>query len=164
MNLPTPNIFEDIAQNLGVSEFDLMLIGDGSGTTIEKECAAACFSYDRDLYQVRRHYCTFSHGTNNFAELVPYVHALWVLSYLQPAKELRRIVIISDSEVIVRQGQGRYARNSNTCLWAAIKQLEQESYVITWVHVPRNSNPISTACDRLAKILKKHLTTHQQSC
>jgi hypothetical protein len=61
-----------------------------------------------------------------------------------------RVQVVSDSELTVRCGNGRYARRANGCLWASIRWFEQNGYEIAWRHVPRNSNAWSALMDGLA--------------
>lgn len=146
---------ESLASELGVPDFDLMLVGDGSGTTAEKTCGFACFAYNRRSGESKVHYGALSHGTNNLAELMPYIHALWHYHVTANPINRVRVLIVSDSEVTVRQGQGVYGRNANACWWNAVNWFEKNGYVISWRHVRRNTNTFSKLCDRHAGKLRK---------
>jgi ribonuclease HI len=150
---------KQVAEDLGVYDFDLMLAGDGSGTTADNPCGFACYAYDRRAQEIIVHKGSFNHGTNNFAELMPYVHALWHFQTTQQT-DIRfpvRVLVVSDSELTVRQGQRLYSRNANLCLWEAINWFEEHGYEFTWKHVRRNTNPIHTDCDKIAGIMRKKL-------
>ena len=149
---------EELAAELGFSDFDLMLVGDGSGTTADKACAFACKAYDRRQQEVITHWAALNHGTNNLAELLPYVHALWYHQTKTLGQNLsRRTLIVSDSELTVRQGLGAYTRDrtANGAFWRSIEFFEDCGYEIVWRHVRRNTNPISTACDHIAGLTRK---------
>ncbi len=146
---------EALASELSLPSFDLLLIGDGSGTTRDKASGWACVAWNRLIDEIDIHNGAISCGTNNFAELVPYVQALWHFdniyrSICRPG-QVAHIEIISDSEVTVRCGNGVYVRKGNGCLWGAIEWFEKCGlYKIHWNHVHRNTNRFSKRCDWLA--------------
>ena len=137
--------------DLGLNDFDFVLFGDGSGTTIELPCAWACHAVNTATKAVTKHFGGLSSGTNNLAELIPYLHALW---HIQTSKETRssttRVAIVSDSEVTVRCGNGEYERRANAAIWAGIEWFENNGFVILWKHVRRNTNPVNANCDLIA--------------
>ena len=145
-----------LAGALNLSTFDLLLIGDGSGTIYTQPGAWACAAFDRRTGKVRLHAGALSGSTNNLAELAPYVQALWHhhQEHGQDPTTPVRVSIVSDSELTVRCGQGRYARRANACLWAAINWFERNGYLLAWQHVPRNSNVWSSQCDRVAGLAR----------
>lgn len=139
---------------------DLLLIGDGSGTTVNNTCGFSCLAYNVKHKQYVLHYGGFNHGTNNLAELMPYVQALWYDAYNLGGIRLdRKIEIISDSELTVKQGNGEYAVspvNPNKVLWASIKAFEKDfNYTIHWNHVLRASNMFNSLCDKIAGKTRK---------
>src|SRR5262245_57354042 len=153
------SLLERLAAELALPDFDLMIVGDGSGTLANTPCGWFCTLYERAKGQagVSTHFGGTSGGTNNYAELAPYCHALWAYHTLTygksptgPAKPVR-VVIVSDSEVTVRCGSGMYARRANGALWAQIAWFEANRYVLEWRHIPRNSNPISAKADGVAR-------------
>jgi hypothetical protein len=154
-------IFEELAKGLGLSEYDILIVGDGSGTVADKSCGWYCLSYNKSARQVIPYFGGVSGGTNNLAELEPGIFGLW--SYRQVLWSLYvrsggnkgdfkplRMVIVSDSEVTVRCGNKQYSRNANAPLWASIDWFERKGYTLTWFHVPRNSNPLNELCDARA--------------
>src|SRR5262249_45496658 len=112
----------------------------------------ACVAYDRLEAKVTLHNGGLSCGTNNFAELAPFVQALW--HHHQDngpaANRAVRVTAVSDSELTVRCGNRQYSRSANGCLWSALAGFEQHGYEITWVHVRRNSNEWAAWLDELA--------------
>src|SRR2546423_11661451 len=93
-----------LAQELGLADFDLLLIGDGSGTVYNRPAGWGCVAYDRHKQQVTLHTGAASTGTNNFAELFPYIQALWHhhQDHGQMPVTPVRVQIVSDSELTVR--------------------------------------------------------------
>lgn len=100
-------------------------------------------------------------GTNNFAELIPYVQALWFHDQRRVgaarADHAVRVCIVSDSEVTVCCGNGQYARRANGCLWSAVGWFEQCGYRISWHHVRRNTNLFNAFADDVAGILRQFI-------
>ena len=94
---------EELARQLALPDFDLLLVGDGSGTVYDRPAGWACVAYERCTGRVVLHAGAASGGTNNFAELVPYVQALWSYhqQHGQPAAPVR-VQVVSDSELTVR--------------------------------------------------------------
>lgn len=145
----------ELVERLGLGDFDLLLVADGSGTTADRPCGWHCVAYTPWSHRVVEHSGGATGGTNNYAELMPFVHALWAFHAERVCRghdlSLRVLVeLISDSEVTVRCGNGRYGRNANQALWAAIDWFAHNGYRLHWNHVPRNSNPVNARADRAA--------------
>jgi ribonuclease HI len=149
------NDFEKLAEELGVKKFDLMLAGDGSGMTRKEACGWHCNCYYKPGGLIKEVFGGASSGTNNYAELVPYVHALWHfhsawVERFPGRKPDLTVLVVSDSELTVRCGNREYQRKANLALWAAVDWFEQNGYRFVWKHVPRNSNPLGKRSDKLA--------------
>lgn len=136
-------------------EYDLFLIGDGSGTTIGNPGGWCCLSFADFSWNFFAGYLNSS--TNNFSELIPYIHALW--AHENSHKDLKRIntVIISDSELTVKCGNKIYVPTANRVLWAGINYFEEIGYNFNWIWVPRNSNELSALADKVAGGLRKEV-------
>src|SRR5260370_20505212 len=121
---------EALAEALHVPDHDLLLVGDGSGTVYTQAAGWACAAYDRLKQQVTVHAGAATCGTNNFAELAPYVQALWHhhQDHGQAPDVPVEVVVISDSELTVRCGNRQYSRGANACLWASVEWFEGRGY------------------------------------
>jgi ribonuclease HI len=138
-----------LAEDLKLPDFDLLLVGDGSGTVYDRPAGWACAAYDRRKAQAVAHAGGLTCGTNNFAELVPYVQALWFhhQDHEQSPQTPVAVTIVSDSELTVRCGNKQYARHANGSLWAAVDWFQNNGYELSWRHVRRNSNVWNTWAD-----------------
>lgn len=146
----------DVVNEMGLTTFDYVLFGDGSGTTADKPCGWACYVADNMRRVITRHCGGCSNGTNNLAELVPYLLALWHINALDPHRaSITRIAIVTDSEVTARCGSRQYDRRANASLWASIEWFEANGFEITWKHVRRNTNPVNADCDLIAGKVRK---------
>jgi len=149
---------EQLAQQLNLPRYDLLLVADGSGNFSYTPCGWYCCSYFKPTGKVTEHIGGASGGTNNYAELMPFIHALWAFDSAwtklnKPASF--EVACVSDSEVTVRIGNGQYAAKANTPLWAAIDGFRRLGYALRWHHVPRNSNPINARADHVAGKVRK---------
>lgn len=141
---------------LDLPPHDLLLVGDGSGTTADRPCGWCCYAACDGNVVV--HYGGTSHGTNNYAELALFLHALWHFDATAKRQAKTRVCLVSDSELTVRCGNRQYARNANGALWASADWFETHGYALRWFHVRRNSNPYHTSCDAIAGIVRRLLT------
>lgn len=146
---PTAEEVEAVINSLALQPADLYIFGDGSGTTAANPFGWSCIVYDKRSGAVARHCGAGTTGTNNLAELWPYIHALWDFYAGKPRLPVR-VVIVSDSELTVRCGTGQYGRNANLALWAAIDWFGKNGCSFFWRHVPRNSNPLNAMGDEQA--------------
>lgn len=147
--------FVELAAEVGAKDFDLMLVGDGSGTTADLPFGWYCACYRPRDGRVLEHAGCATAGSVSVAELGPatfgvwaYRHVLWHAHRESPAPT--RVVIVSDSQSTVRCGTGEYSRAANLPLWAAFDWLERHGWAVSWHWVPRNSNPVSKRADRVA--------------
>lgn len=148
------NLVEGVISKLGLPDADLYLFGDGSGTTLDKPCGFACIAYSKAIFlgRIRVYTGRLSHGTNNVAELMPYYHALYCDAADCGVYHINRsTIIVSDSELTVKQGQKVYGRYANSHLWRAIDSFVECGYSIKWHHVLRNTNPLNALCDKISK-------------
>jgi len=143
---------ENLVKRWAMTPCDLLLVADGSGSRYNTPAAWACVAYDRRKWQAVVHAGTVTGATNNYAELFPFVHALWQHHQDHDQKPMTpvHVHIVSDSEVTVCCGNGAYSRNANGSLWASVKWFEEAGYRLFWTHVRRNSNPINAWMDAVA--------------
>lgn len=150
-----------INKELNLPEHDLLLVADGSGTIAANCCGWACIAFDTIKTEITIHNGSMSCGSNNFAEIIPFLQALWLYDAQRDAVAMPhpRVQIISDSEVSVKHGNREYTRKANGCLWGAFDWFESVGYKIRWNHVHRNTNLLSKKCDWLAGQSRCNLET-----
>lgn len=129
---------------------DYVMIGDGSGTN-------KCGGWSVILIDMSRGGAVeifggaVTHATNNIMELEGFVVALACL--LRRGKRNARVLICTDSELVVRCAQGEYTPRANTHLWAAFFDL-QERFTLYFQHIPRNSFPMAAWVDETSRTLR----------
>jgi hypothetical protein len=155
-----PKLMVSLAEELKLGEYDLLLVGDGSGTRIGQTCGWSCSLYEKWSGVVQSYFGGASTGTNNFAELIPYIHALWTYDVNRfgghglPYPKVIKVAIVSDSEVTVRCGNRIYHRLANQTWWRAFEWFEEHGYSFEWRHVRRNTNTISEMSDKQSRAVR----------
>jgi hypothetical protein len=159
----TARELESLAEGLGLPAFDLLVVGDASGTVYHQPAGGACVAYDRRKSGVTAHAGALTCATNNLAELVPYVQALWHhdQDHGQAPATPVGVAIVSDSEVTVRCGARRYGRHANGCRWAAVEWFERHGYRLCWTHVRRNGNAWNAWANRVVVSMRVLLEGRQ---
>lgn len=145
-------ILSNILEKKGFSH-DFLLIGDGSGSKVEQPSASFVTILNNNFEVVNQILSYTSIGTNNFAELHPYVLALYYIG-CDPTNTNKKIVIISDSEITVQCGNKQYERKANLFLWRSIEHYEN-IFDIKWIWQPRNSNYYLEKADTESKRFRK---------
>lgn len=157
-----------LAKKLALPAFDLMLVADGSGRTAGTPCGWSCHAYEPAAAAVEVYAGGSTHGTNNYAELMPFVQALWAYDAAHPFARRVRVAAVSDSEVTVRGGTREYGRNANRPLWASLEWFEGLGWVFHWRHIPRNSDPVHEAADDESRTVRlmfeNYLLSDATSC
>ena len=151
----------EAVKSLGLENYDFVLFGDGSGTTANTPCGWACIAVEKgpQTPSIAIYRGGTSNGTNNLAELCPYLFAIWHIDsrYLNVPMKPKSIAIVSDSEMTVRCGNREYERRANAPFWSSMEWFEASGrYQFTWKHVRRNSNPLNARCDLLAGETRKY--------
>ena len=153
-------IINKLNNDLDLPEYDVLLIGDGSGTVSTKCSAWGCFRFLLETEKLDYYFGGSNLGTNNFAELIPYLNVLW-LDHYEGHDIPRRVQIISDSELTVKCATGEYARNYNLPIWNIVDYFKKLGYDIKWKHIARNSNQLHALCDKYAGQLRKEMERFQ---
>jgi ribonuclease HI len=153
-----------LVRELNIGGHDLLLVGDGSGEDYLKPAGWCCIAYDRLLKRAIVHAGMVTTGTNNFAELIPYWHALWFFSQEHKDERPRgyKVAIVSDSEITVRCGNKQYQRKANLSLWTAIEWFERQAYVFHWHHVRRLTNVWNKLADAVAGQIRSQCREMQE--
>lgn len=143
----------ELLDALHITSPQVVLIGDGSGSLWSRPCGWSVIALDfiNKIFEV--YMGSSSHGSVNYAELYPYIHALTALTDLWCKREIlppKHIDICSDSEVTVRCGSGIYGRTAHGGLWASIEYFGK-IHQITWNHIPRNTYQLHILADKLSK-------------
>jgi len=151
----------NLLKELDIKAWDVLLIGDGSGSGWDIGVGWSCVVIDQHTKTRKLVHGGGSTGTVNIAELMAYVHAmLWYSTHI--GKELRQqyprkifdVHVITDSRVIVNQGKKVAERNTaglaNRALWASISDIARQGYKFHWHWIERLTNELNWAADQMA--------------
>ncbi len=125
----------------GVENWDLLLIGDGSGSGAMQPCGWAVALIDRATAIRRLLVGGLSMGSISIAELWPYVMVLDHFdSTIRGAvhrKSLKQtfsldVHVFTDSQYIANAGARVASRGKHIALWAGIGYFERAGYNINW--------------------------------
>jgi ribonuclease HI len=154
----TPEQAEELIKELGLHAVEYLIVADGAGGLWADSCGYQATIYGRQSRRFIDVQGSGSHGTNNYAELAPFIHAFWTLDQARgQASQKVAVGCVTDSEVTAYCGSGRYGRKANLSMWASIEWFEKFRFELYWRHVPRNSNPFSEYADGVAKRRRKSL-------
>lgn len=162
---PTLDSLPQLLVELQITAWDLLLVGDGSGTGWNDCCGWACAMIDRYSRDVRPFFGAMSVGSVNVAEFMPYYQALaWFHSQhgQQRLKErgLLRVHIITDSDTTVSHGTQSANPTQplpkvNRMLWAGMRQLGAEGYHIHYHWARRSTTLLNWYSDLLASLSRR---------
>lgn len=149
--LPLPDSLSDLTDYLGIKTWDAIIVADGSGSRWNYPMGWACVLIDRMLQRRKLVFGANNVGTNQLAELTPFMFAMdWYahdsgpgafhLQKLREENNPRDLIVhcVSDSEVVVKQGNGEYASGGyRGWRWLALEQLSMLGYRYQWHWIPR---------------------------
>jgi hypothetical protein len=151
----------DVVQSLGIDRWDVVIIGDGSGSTWDKACGWSAVAIERESSLRTTFYGGLSGGNVNLAELLPYLQALlWYTSVNGPKLQAKlkrrpRLHIVTDSRLAADQGNGRARRNVNGEIWAAIDAVALRGYDLRWHWMGRERTGLNVLTDHLSKAARR---------
>jgi ribonuclease HI len=166
-NSPPIDSLDEALRRLNIENWDLLLIGDGSGSTWKRECGWGCVSIERETFERRAWYGAMSHGTVNLAEAMAYLQPLmWYAdreldNRARGGKVVcRRAHIITDSSYLANgNNRHRSARQGkrNGPLWDAFGQFGSHGILLHWHWFGRDVLELNRLADRLSKDARLHL-------
>ncbi len=136
---------------------DVLVVGDGSGSTWERAIGWAAVIWDKRTDAIAVRFGGQLRGTVNIAEALSLLNPLQELAS-QPRRGVLSVACVTDSEVtqqLLTPGKPRPAANAG--LWAWAQALVREGLAITPIHRPRNSSPWQCYVDALSKSARKLL-------
>jgi len=147
-------VLEDVLVEAGRPAWDLLLIGDGSGTDWDHPAGWAVTSIDRLSGQRHVQLGSYSNATVNFVEAECYVHALRYDLYTRMNGKIRsprKVVIFSDSQVTVNTGNGLYKQTYHPDVWLVYDYYRNLGYELKFFQLPRETNPLHSLMDKFSR-------------
>jgi ribonuclease HI len=147
------------------ADWDVILVGDGSVSNETKTCGWAVTMFDRKHGTKRLFYGAASSGTCLLVELMPYMQALLWYARVRGRKLSKartvKVAVLTDSEIIARQGQDikRFLDDPKRIqatrpLWLVLEQLSATGYDIRWHWVRRGTLAANKEMNQLAQSVR----------
>jgi len=151
----------DMLERLGIKKWDLLLVGDGSGSlyNIGRPCGWSCVSVERLTNLRRVWYGSANCGDINFAEMMAYL--LPLRHYADKAVkegslyDPKDVHIITDAQFVadraksVKSGIIRDAE-----VWQMFKQFANRGLILHWHWATRSSVELNHLADVISKLAR----------
>lgn len=148
---------QGLLHELGIRDWDAVIIGDGSGTGWEESCGwAATLVSHYQQYRVE-FYGGWNKGTSHIAEIMPYLEALtWYVAGPGQVKEGQpcRIHLITDNANVANAGNRSAERGTYPWLWAPFVHIEHMGYILKWHWVPRDKIALNKLADYISSLCR----------
>ena len=163
---PEREVLSQVLTRLGNPQWDILLVGDGSGWAGAAGWAATLV--DNRQQQARRFfYGACDCGSVNLAETMPYLQALTWYDIHHGRDMLRqvgflRVHVLTDSQTIATWGNrsmapGGDAPRKMLAFWGGMKELQRVGYNCTFHWAPRQSTELNWAADLMAGISRREV-------
>lgn len=137
--------------------WDYVIVGDGSGTTLEHGCGSASVLIERTTMKRTEFGATLSHGTNIMAELFAYVVPLLYLSHNKMPRSSQgvRVHVITDCQHLPMAWEHRHSRKKNCELWKLLESFKRRGVILSFHWIPRDTWDLNRYCDTAAGLRRK---------
>lgn len=165
--LPEAELLEQVLERAGIRQYDVLILGDGSGSGWQTPSGWAATLIDRETHGRKLFFGAMNAGSINLAELMPYFQALvWFHAQHGKARLERRgtlqVHIITDSNVIATQG--RAAANLieplpkvQQPIWAGMREFVRLGYQLNFHWAQRCDSSLNRVADLLAGLSRRQL-------
>jgi ribonuclease HI len=168
---PAHELLQAVVDRLGIgSQWDLLLVGDGSGNSWNAPAGWATAFVDHLTRERKLYRGCCNEASINFAEAIPYQQALTKFHAQQGKARLRslgvlRVHIITDSDVVATWGN----QTANPTLplpeqvlvWAGFRELCRLGYHLVWHWVKRNNCELNLLADLVASLMREAVINHE---
>lgn len=154
---------QTLLDRLQIADWDLLLIGDGSGSGWATANGWAATLIERQTRLRRLFYGAMNCGSNNLAEAMPYLQAMIWYNQNRSQGQLSsvtRVTIITDSDVIAIHGTKTADLNQPiprhfSPIWAAFRELMRNGYQFTFRWSRRESSDLNRVADAIAGLARR---------
>ena len=157
---------QEVLNRFRIAQWDVVLVGDGSGNTWNAPCGWSAVLLDRQTRGRRVFFGAANTGSINFAELMPYLQALAWYDNNYGSDRIRKVGIlqvhvITDSQVIATEGNrvfaGERLPRSRALVWGSMTALRTCGYAIQFHWAPRATLGLNWMADCLAGLSRRTL-------
>lgn len=157
---PPSGLLTDIFNKINITNCDILIIGDGSGSAWQHACGWAATVVCMRHHARRFFYGAMECGSINMAELMPYVQALtWYDAHygenLLKTLGYLNVHIVTDSQVIARWGNRAMDPDAELprpqkYLLAGLREFRRLGYHCKFHWAARNTSELNWAADIMA--------------
>lgn len=142
---------------IAADDWDYLIVGDGSGTTMEHGCGSSSVLIERATMRRTEYGCTLSHGTNIMAELFAYVVPLLALTHdkLKRSSRGARVHVVTDCQHLPMAWQHKHSRKKNRELWRLLESFQRRGVVLQFHWIPRDTWDLNRYCDTAAGLRRR---------
>lgn len=165
--VPDAELLQAVLDRAGITSWDVLLVGDGSGTGWQDACGWAAVLIDRESRGRRLFHGAMNVGSVNFAETMPYLQAINWYDQVGGGKDrlkqqgFIRVHIITDSQVIANWGtraasSGDLPRK-HIMLWAGVRELRRLGYQFYFHWANRSTTLLNWTADLIAGLSRREI-------
>lgn len=148
-----------------IKTWDILIVGDGSGSNWDREAGWAATSVERVTMERKVWAGAMNRGTVNVAEVMAYLQPLeWFAARERDRRQKKQptrayqVHILTDSEYCRQAGaSGGVGAGTNAGLWAAFGAFARLGFVLHWHHIPRNSCGLHEFADSVSKLARRRV-------
>jgi len=151
---------QPLLQRLGITVWDLLLLGDGSGNAVDRPCGWAGILIDNQTKGRRVNFGAMNAGSINLAETMPYLSLLnWFDGQYGKARlesqGFLNVHVVTDSQVVATWGNAAMANDMRVprkhgAFWASLRYLRTLGYVCHFHWESRQRSRFNWAADLIA--------------
>jgi len=149
---------------MGITDWDWLIFGDGSGSNWNRECGWGSVSVERQTGERLVWWGFANRGSVNVAEVMAYLLPLeWLANREQErvkaGKNRRRalqIHVVTDSQYV--QGTGEVNNplvEKNGTLWERFDSLARRGLILNWHWLRRDEVALNSYADELSKLARR---------
>lgn len=156
----------DALKLLNIKDWDVIIVGDGSGSHWKLGVGWASVTIEKDTGNKTVCYGLSNYGTIGFAEMMAYIQPLDWLSGREADRRKKEnapvrayhVHILTDSDYC-RQAGNSVDRllMKNAGLWGVFDVYNRHGFILHWHHVKRSALSLNRLCDALSKTARKCL-------
>lgn len=157
--LPT---LTELLNHCKITEWDTLIIGDGSGTGWKKGAGWASVLIDKYSGARKLFYGAMNTGTVTLGEMMPYLHALsWYTGKDGPGHHRRKelsqagkqmkVHIVTDSQIVAMAGNNPESRRSHQELWKAFDEYRKRGFIINFHFIERDRVNLNVLVDEVSR-------------
>ena len=144
-----------------IKDYDILLVGDGSGSTWNRPNGWGCISIEQASLERKVWYGASNAGSSNLAEIMAYLQPLMWFAHEQLKKEsmqFKQVHIITDSAYLTNKGKSSDSRYGvDAAVWQSFSHFKSFGLNLHWHWAKRNSVELNSLADYLSKTARRHM-------